>query len=151
MCSGDVRLMKVVILGCGRVGSTLARSLDAEGHHVTVIDRNQQQFQRLGADFGGATVRGTGIDEDVLRRAGIEEADVFVAVTNGDNTSIMASQIVQEIFEVPHVVTRIYDPVREQLYRSLGLDTVCPTTLIAGLVHEKLRDNAKVPSSGGSS
>ena len=151
MCSGDVRLMKVVILGCGRVGSTLARSLDAEGHHVTVIDRNQQQFQRLGADFGGATVRGTGIDEDVLRRAGIEEADVFVAVTNGDNTSIMASQIVQEIFEVPHVVTRIYDPVREQLYRSLGLDTVCPTTLIAGLVHEKLRDNATVPSSGGSS
>lgn len=149
MCSGDVRLMKVVILGCGRVGSTLARSLDAEGHHVTVIDRNQQQFQRLGADFGGATVRGTGIDEDVLRRAGIEEADVFVAVTNGDNTSIMASQIVQEIFEVPHVVTRIYDPVREQLYRSLGLDTVCPTTLIAGLVHDKLRDSATVSSSGG--
>ncbi len=141
--------MKVVILGCGRVGSTLARTLDAEGHNVTVIDRNQQQFQRLGADFGGATVRGTGIDEDVLRRAGIEGADVFVAMTNGDNTSIMASQIVQEVFEVPHVVTRIYDPVREQLYRSLGLDTICPTTLIAGLVHEKLADNATAPSSGG--
>lgn len=141
--------MKVVILGCGRVGSTLARSLDAEGHHVTVIDRNQQQFQRLGTDFGGGTVRGTGIDEDVLRRAGIEEADVFVAVTNGDNTSIMASQIVQEVFEVPHVVTRIYDPVREQLYRSLGLDTICPTTLIAGLVQQKLTDHSTVPSSGG--
>jgi len=141
--------MRVVILGCGRVGSTLARELDAEGHEVTVIDRNQQQFQRLGPDFGGVTVRGTGIDEDVLLRAGIEEADVFVAMTNGDNTSIMASQIVQEVFEVPHVVTRIYDPVREQLYRSLGLDTICPTTLIAGMVQKKLVDKASGTSREG--
>ncbi|MDQ3326943.1 MAG: TrkA family potassium uptake protein [Chloroflexota bacterium] len=141
--------MRVVILGCGRVGSTLARELDAEGHEVTVIDRNQQQFQRLGPDFGGVTVRGTGIDEDVLLRAGIEEADVFVAMTNGDNTSIMASQIVQEVFEVPHVVTRIYDPVREQLYRSLGLDTICPTTLIAGMVQKKLVDRASGTSREG--
>ncbi len=130
--------MKVVILGCGRVGSTLARSLDREGHTVTVIDRNQQQFQRLGADFRGQTVRGTGIDEDILRQAGIEGADVFVAVTNGDNTSIMASQIAREVFEVPHVITRVYDPVREELYRSLGLDTVSPTTTMSGIIANKI-------------
>jgi trk system potassium uptake protein TrkA len=130
--------MRVVILGCGRVGSTLARDLDREGHAVTVIDRNPRQFQRLGAEFGGETVRGTGIDEDVLRLAGIESADVFVAVTNGDNTSIMASQIAREVFSVPHVITRIYDPVREQLYRSLGLDTLCPTTAMATRIEQKI-------------
>jgi trk system potassium uptake protein TrkA len=130
--------MKVVILGCGRVGSSLARSLDTDGHTVTVVDRNAQQFQRLGEEFRGQTVRGTGIDEDVLRQAGIEDADVFVAVTNGDNTSIMASQIAREVFEVPHVITRIYDPVREQLFRSLGLDTVCPTTTVSGLISDKI-------------
>lgn len=130
--------MKIVILGCGRVGSTLARTMDREGHSVTVIDRNQQQFQRLGADFGGQTVLGTGIDEDVLRQAGIEGADVFVTVTNGDNTSIMASQIAREVFEVPHVISRIYDPVREDLFKSLGLDTLCPTTEMTNLIAAKI-------------
>lgn len=130
--------MKIVILGCGRVGSTLARTMDREGHSVAVIDRNQQQFQRLGADFGGQTVLGTGIDEDVLRQAGIEGADVFVTVTNGDNTSIMASQIAREVFQVPHVISRIYDPVREDLFKSLGLDTVCPTTEMTDLIADKI-------------
>ena len=135
--------MKIVILGCGRVGSTLAVSLDREGHDVSVIDRNQRQFQRLGDDFRGQTVRGTGIDEDVLRQAGIERADVFVAVTNGDNTAIMASQVAREVFRVPHVITRIYDPVREELYRSLGLDTVCPTTTVSGIVGERILTGAR--------
>lgn len=142
--------MKVVILGCGRVGSTLARSLDSEGHTVTVIDGQEHQFKRLGGEFKGQTVIGTGIDEDVLRVAGIEEADVFVAVTNGDNTSIMASQIAKEVFGVPHVVTRIYDPVREQLYRTLGLDTLCPTTTMAGLISDKLHEGGATRAGAGS-
>ncbi len=135
--------MKVVILGCGRVGSTLARTLDRDGHAVTVIDRNQQQFQRLGSGFNGQTVVGTGIDEDVLQTAGIEDADVFVTVTNGDNTSIMAAQIAREVFSVPHVITRIYDPVREDLFRNLGLDTVCPTTEMTNLIADKIATGAR--------
>ncbi len=130
--------MRAVILGCGRVGSTLARSLDAAGHDVTVIDRNKLQFERLGDEYAGRTIVGTGLDEDVLLQAGIESADVFIAVTNGDNTSIMASQIAREVFGVSHVITRIYDPVRERLYNSLGLDTLCSTTIMADLIEKKI-------------
>jgi trk system potassium uptake protein len=121
--------MKVVIVGCGRVGSYLAASLAAEDHQVTVIDNRSIAFERLGDSFTGETILGTGIDEDVLRRAGISEADAFVAVTNGDNTNIMASQVVKEIFQVPIVICRIYDPVRDEVYRSLGLRTFCPTVI----------------------
>lgn len=121
--------MRVIILGCGRVGSKLATGLDGEGHEVTVIDLNAEQFRRLGPDFKGTAMVGTGIDEDVLRRAGIEQADAFVAVTNGDNTNIMSSQIAKVVFNVAKVVTRIYDPVREGTYHDLGLETICPTTL----------------------
>lgn len=139
--------MRVVILGCGRVGSTLARSLDESGHTVTIIDRNEAQFARLGHGFKGGTVRGVGIDEDVLRQASAEEADIFIAVTNGDNTNIMASQIAREIFEIPHVVTRIYDPVREELYRSLGLDTFCPTIIQSGVVSDKILQRSRSSAS----
>ncbi len=121
--------LRIVILGCGRVGARLAMQLDAAGHDVTIIDRNQDSFTRLSPDYGGAMVLGTGIDEDVLRRAGIEGADAFVAVTNGDNTNAMAGQIAQLIFKVPHVVARLYDPVREETYRTLGLETVSPTNI----------------------
>lgn len=130
--------MKVVIMGCGRVGSRLAMLLDREGHRVGVVDTNQHQFGRLPADFRGVTVLGTGIDEDVLRLAGIEDADAFVATTEGDNRNIMASQVAREIFQVPEVVTRIYDPAREEIYRDLGFDTVCPTTLVSELIHTQL-------------
>ncbi len=126
--------MNVVVLGCGRVGSTLAQTLDREGHSVTVVDWNEQQFKRLGDDYSGRTVIGTGIDEDVLRQAGIESADVFVAVTNGDNRNIMAAQVARLVFEVPEVICRIYDPVREDTYRRLGLTTVCPTTTISAII-----------------
>jgi trk system potassium uptake protein TrkA len=121
--------MRVIILGCGRVGSKLASVLDAEGHEVTIIDLNADQFRRLGPDFKGTAMVGNGIDEDVLRRAGIEQADAFVAVTNGDNRNIMASQVVKLVFNVPKVVTRIYDPVREDTYHAIGLETICPTTI----------------------
>ncbi len=130
--------MRVVILGCGRTGAYLARTLAGEGHQVTVIDRKSAAFRRLGDDFPGELVVGTGIDEDVLRRAGIERADAFVAVTNGDNTNVMAAQVAREIFGVRRVVTRIYDPLREEIYRDLGLETICPTLLGASRIREIL-------------
>jgi trk system potassium uptake protein TrkA len=130
--------MRIVILGCGRVGAYLARMLVAEGQQVTVIDRNAEAFHRLGSDFTGNLVVGTGIDEDVLRRAGIEQAEAFVAVTNGDNTNVMAAQVAREIFGVPRVICRIYDPLREEIYRSLGLETICPTLWGATRIKEAL-------------
>lgn len=121
--------MNVVILGCGRVGSGLAKMLSEEGQDVAVIDKNRDSFRRLGTDFKGKTIGGMGIDQDILKKAGIEKADVFVAATNGDNTNAMSSQIAQEIFNVPIVITRIYDPLREQTFKELGLNTICPTTI----------------------
>lgn len=126
--------MKAVVMGCGRVGARIAGLLDQSGNVVSVIDTDSRAFRRLPAGFGGETVIGTGIDEDVLRRAGIEDADAFIAVTNGDNRNIMASQVARLIFEVPEVVCRIYDPVREDTYRRLGLTTVCPTTTISAII-----------------
>ena len=121
------RHVKIVILGCGRVGSTLATMLDHAGHTVSVIDYSSESFQRLNPDFGGETIPGNGVDEEVLIRAGIKEADAFAAVTNGDNRNIMASQIAKEIFKVKKVVCRIYDPIREETYHELGMETICPT------------------------
>ena len=130
--------MRVVIMGCGRVGSLLAAQLHREGHEVGIIDMSQKSFQRLPDDFRGLAVIGTGIDEDVLRAAGIEGADAFVAVTEGDNRNIMAAQVAREIFGVPEVVARIYDPGREAIYRELGLDTICPTTVVCSLIQDRL-------------
>ncbi len=132
--------MKVVIVGSGRLGSIVARDLDREGHQVTVIDRKSEAFQRLGLDFGGHTVLGTGIDEDVLREAGIEEADALIAASDSDTTNIMAAQVAREIFGVSKVIARIYEPGHEEIYHSLGIDTVSPTTLAAGLIRETLAD-----------
>ena len=132
--------MKVIIVGCGRVGARLAQQLDAEGHHVTVVDERVQAFNRLGSEFSGEMVVGTGIDESVLRRAGIEQADCFCSVTNGDNRNIMAAQIAQHVFKVKRVITRIYDPIREEVYRELGLETLCPTAIGARLIHDYFAD-----------
>ena len=130
--------MKVVIMGCGRVGSRLAALLDSEGHQVTVLDVNSGSFRRLVPTFKGTALLGDGTDEDSLRKAGIEEADAFVAVTQGDNRNVMAAQIAKHIFNVPKVICRIYDPLREELYQTLGLDAVSPTTVLAQLLREKL-------------
>jgi len=132
------RPLKIVILGCGRVGSTLAAMLDQAGHEVSVIDFSSDSFQRLSPDFRGETVQGNGVDEEILIRAGIKEADAFVAVTNGDNRNIMASQIAKEIFHVDKVMCRIYDPIREETYRELGLETLCPTTVGAQMFYDEL-------------
>ena len=131
--------MKIVIMGCGRVGSELAASLDREGHEVTILDINAYQFTRfLPETFRGRQITGNGIDQDVLRKAGIEGADAFVAVTSGDNRNVTASQIAKHIFGVRRVVCRIYDPIREQMYNRLGLRTISPTRVGAQLAREAL-------------
>jgi trk system potassium uptake protein TrkA len=130
--------VKTVVLGCGRVGSTLATMLDRAGHSVSIIDQSSEAFQRLNPDFGGETFVGNGVDEDILIRAGIKDADAFVAVTNGDNRNIMASQIAKEIFKVKKVLCRIYDPIREQTYHELGLETVSPTIIGAQMFFDAL-------------
>jgi len=130
--------MKVVIMGCGRVGARLASMLDKDGHTVTILDNDSYSFRRLPPDFGGTALFGNGIDEDVLRRAGIEEADAFVALTQGDNRNIMSSQVAKHIFNVPKVVCRIYDPLRRDMYQDLGLEAISPTTIFAQILREKL-------------
>ena len=116
--------MHVVIMGCGRLGSTLAHNLDRRGHSVAVIDQNAEAFRRLGADYGGTTVTGIGFDRDVLRAAGIERADAFAAVSSGDNSNIISARLARETFGVSRVVARIYDARRAQVYERLGIPTV---------------------------
>jgi trk system potassium uptake protein TrkA len=130
--------MKVVIMGCGRVGAQLATLLDAEGHAVTVLDVDAYSFRRLPTTFGGAALLGNGIDEAALKRAGIEEADAFFALTQGDNRNIMASQIAKHIFNVKRVICRIYDPLRQDIFASLGLESISPTRIFAELLKNKL-------------
>ncbi|HET9920014.1 MAG TPA: TrkA family potassium uptake protein [Ktedonobacteraceae bacterium] len=142
--------MKIVILGCGRVGATLANMMDRAGHSVAVIDFSSEAFQRLDSNFRGETIVGNGVDEDVLIRGGIKDADAFAAVTNGDNRNIMASQIAKEIFHVKKVVCRIYDPIREQTYHDLGLETICPTKVGAQMMFEALEGGEpKIPEVKG--
>ncbi len=116
--------MHVVIMGCGRVGSTLAHSLEALGHSVAVIDRDGEAFRRLGADFRGLAVTGVGFDRDVLVAAGVERAAAFAAVSSGDNSNIISARLARETFGVRKVVARIYDPKRAEVYERLGIPTV---------------------------
>lgn len=130
--------MNVVIMGCGRVGARVASLLNQNGHKITVVDTYSSAFERLSKDFAGDTVIGTGIDEDILRMAGIESADAFIAVTNHDNRNLMAAQVARTIFNVPQVIVRIYDPVREDTYRRMGLTTICPTTTISAMILDQV-------------
>jgi trk system potassium uptake protein TrkA len=116
--------MHVVIMGCGRVGSSLATELEAAGHSVSIIDQTREAFRRLGPDFKGTTVTGVGFDRDILREAGIERAEAFAAVSNGDNSNILAARVAREMFGVEKVVARIYDPGRAEIYQRLGIPTV---------------------------
>jgi trk system potassium uptake protein TrkA len=122
--------MRVVIMGSGRTGSRLAAMLDREHHDVAVVDWSTPAFSRLPDEFGGRTVTGNAVDQDVLRRAGIEGADVFVAATSGDNRNIMAAQIARDVFRVPKVIARIKDPNRASFYAARGIQVDCRT--IAG-------------------
>jgi trk system potassium uptake protein TrkA len=130
--------MKVVIMGCGRVGSRLAGLLDIEGHSVTILDINAYSFRRLAPEFSGTALVGSGAEEESLQKAGIEEADAFVALSQGDNRNIMAAQIAKHIFNVPKVLCRIYDPLRRELFNSLGIEAFSPTTIFAQMLKETL-------------
>ncbi|MEE8473048.1 MAG: TrkA family potassium uptake protein [Dehalococcoidia bacterium] len=132
--------MNVVIMGCGRVGAALATLLDAEGHKVSVLDVDSYSFRRLPPSFGGIALLGDATDEEAQKRAGIEQADAFVAVTQGDNRNVMAAQIAKHIFHVAKVVCRIYDPLRRDLYETLGIEAISPTTVFAQLLKDKLRE-----------
>jgi len=142
--------MKVFIMGCGRVGGELAVLLDRQGQEVTILDIDPDAFDKLPSDFKGSRVVGNGIDQDVLQRIGLAEADAFVAVTPGDNRNAMATQMAKHIFGVPRVVCRIFDPIREELYHSLGLETISPTREVARLLKEALEtEPAETPAGEG--
>jgi trk system potassium uptake protein TrkA len=131
--------VKTVIVGCGRVGSVLADSFDRAGHDVIVIDTSTAAFDRLPGSFGGSAIRGDGTDEDTLRRAGAEGADLFMAMTEGDNRNVMASQLAAEALAAKQVIAKINDPLRAAAYADLGLATLCRTNLMATAVSEFLR------------
>ena len=119
--------MKTVIVGCGRVGAVLADSFDRAGHEVIVIDPSTRAFDRLPSTFGGNALRGDGTDEDTLRRAGAEDADIFIAMTEGDNRNVMAAQVALEALGAKRVIAKINDPVRAEAYADLGIATLCRT------------------------
>jgi trk system potassium uptake protein TrkA len=125
-------------MGCGRAGGRLAGLLDADGHEVVILDTDSYSFRRLPSDFHGTALVGNGLDESILKRAGIAEADAFVALTQGDNRNVMAAQIAKHIFNVPRVICRIYDPLRQELYGTLGIETFSPTKIFAEMLKEKL-------------
>ena len=126
--------MKIVIVGCGRVGSRLAIRLERGGHQVIVIDEVREAFNRLDAQFGGTTVQGSALEIDVLRRSGIVGADIVFALTGGDNRNLMIAQIVKHQLGVERVLARLHDPVRAWKYRELGIETLCTTTVLEGLL-----------------
>jgi trk/ktr system potassium uptake protein len=130
--------VKTVIVGCGRVGSVLADSFDRAGHEVIIIDTSTSAFDRLPGTFGGAAVRGDGTDEDTLRRAGAADADLFIAMTEGDNRNVMASQLAAEALGAKRVIAKINDPLRATAYADLGLATLCRTNLMASAVSDFL-------------
>jgi trk system potassium uptake protein TrkA len=119
---------QIVIVGCGRVGAELALSIYERGHTVAVVDSNPRAFDRLGADFRGRTVQGEAIDRDVLQRAGIESANAFAAVTTSDSVNIVAARIAKDLFHVPHVVARVYNPDRAPIYEKLGIQTIASSS-----------------------
>lgn len=137
--------MHIVIMGCGRVGSSLARALERRGHSVAVIDLVQDSFRRLGPEFQGKTVKGVGFDRQVLIRAGIERADGFAAVSSGDNSNILAARVVRETFGVSNVVARIYDQGRAEVYERLGIPSVATVRWAADQVLRRLLPSGSEP------
>ena len=131
-------MRNVIVIGCGRVGSQLATMLSENGSNVCVIDRNADAFENLGRTFNGSTIQGVGFDEDVLLRAGVEECDVLAAVTQFDNANLMCAEVANHLFEVPHVIARLYNPDHERAYMQLGIDYVCGTSLVAEDIFSKV-------------
>ena len=143
--------MRIIIMGCGRVGAELAVMLEQDGHEVTVLDSDPAAFGPLGylpQEFRGKRMVGNGIDLDALRNVGIEQADAFVSATRGDNRNVMACQIAKHVFHVRRVVSRVFDPIREEMYRSLGLRTINPTRIQARLLKDALEKEEEPVSAG---
>ncbi|MDD5004929.1 MAG: TrkA family potassium uptake protein [Candidatus Omnitrophica bacterium] len=130
--------MYVIIVGCGRVGSELAKLLSGESHNVVVIDKNPASFDRLGNTFNGLTLVGNGFDIKLLKQAGAEKADAFCTVTNGDNTNLISAQVAKKIFKIPKVIARVYDPQRAHIYTALGMDVISGTILFAAMIRDKI-------------
>ncbi len=130
--------MKAIIVGCGRVGASMAEALDRAGHQVIILDISTRAFDRLPGSFAGDAVRGDGTDEDVLRRAGAEDADLFLALTEGDNRNIMAAQLAVEELSAQRVVAKINDPLRATAYAELGIATLCRTGLMMDAINAHL-------------
>lgn len=135
--------MNIIIIGCGKVGSRLASELDHEGHDVSIVDKYEESFEMLSDTFNGFKTCGVPIDQDVLRRAGIERCDALAAVSMDDNVNIMVSQVAREIFNVPNVLARIYDPKRENVFSHFGLFTVCPTNLTVAAIRSAITEKEK--------
>lgn len=133
--------MYVIIMGCGRLGAELARMLESDGHELAVLDIDKYAFDHLSPDFKGRKILGDGTDQDTLRRAGAERADAFVATTRGDNRNALASQIAQHVFRIGRVGSVIFDPMREEVYRGLGLRTINPTKLEAELLRDLIEED----------
>jgi trk system potassium uptake protein TrkA len=130
-------------MGCGRVGARIAGILDSTGHKVTILDTSAAAFRRLPDSFHGTRAVGNGMDGPVLERAGIREMDAFIAVTQGDNRNYFASQMAREVYSVKRVLCRIYDPVREEIFREIGLETFSPTSLGAQIMVDMLLTGSK--------
>lgn len=130
--------MYVIIVGCGRVGAELAKLLSGEGHDVVIIDKKQESLKRLGDTFNGLTMVGNGFDLALLKQVGIEKADAFCAVTDGDNTNLISAQVAKKIFNVPKVFARVYDPQRAHIYTALGLDIISGTMLLSAMLRDKI-------------
>jgi trk system potassium uptake protein len=130
--------MFVIIMGCGRLGAQLATQLEGDGHEVAILDLDKFAFDHLPSEFGGRKMLGDGTDQDTLRRAGAERADAFVATTRGDNRNALAAQVALHVFQIKRVGAVIFDPVREEVYKELGLRTINPTRLEAELLRESI-------------
>lgn len=131
-------MSNVIIVGCGRVGSQLANMLSDNGDNVCCIDRSADAFANLGRNFNGTTLQGVGFDEDVLIKAGVEECDVLAAVTQHDNTNLMCAEVAGRLFDVKHVIARLFNPDHENAYSQLGIDYVCGTSLVADDIFSKV-------------
>lgn len=136
--------MHIIVIGCGKVGATFAAVLAEDGHDVVIVDNDSNAFKNLDPDFNGITLTGVPIDQDVLKQCGIRNADALAAVTPDDNVNIMVCQMAKEIFKVPKVVARIYNPAREYVFHQFGLQTLCPTNITVDVIKSMLIDQPAV-------
>jgi trk system potassium uptake protein TrkA len=137
--------MKLVVIGCGRVGSAVAKELAGDGWDVTAIDEQEEALTRLGSRWSGGFVVGHGMDAEILRRAGVPDADAVVVATSGDNTNLVIAQVVEKRWAVPCVVVRVLDPARAAFYAARGMRTICPTQTAISALAEAVRKEAPAP------